>query len=191
MNHIQLKFGFILLLALGISAAPQAADIEAGKSLSANCSGCHGNGGLSKNAMFPTLAGQTPLYIENQLKHFRAGQRSNASMNAVAQDLSDQDIRNLAAYFAGQPGQSAGGDPQLAQAGKDKAAMCMGCHGSNLQGKGQFPKLAGQYPAYLAKQLKAFKTGERKAGPMNAIGQSLTDTDIEALAAYLSGLPAQ
>lgn len=187
MNKHDFKMGFILLLTLCIMPA-RAADINAGKSKAAVCAGCHGSAGVSNNPMWPTLAGQSSAYLEKQLKNFKAGLRENSTMNAIAKDLSDADMQNLAAYFASLPGKSAGGDAAFAAKGKEKAAMCMGCHGQELKGNGQFPKLAGQHPDYLAKQLHDFKSGERKSGQMNAISKTLSDDDIKALAEYLGAL---
>ena len=187
MNIHRYSVGMAILLSLSGMTA-QAADSEAGKSRAVVCQGCHGSAGVSSSPMWPSLAGQTALYLESQLQKFKAGERKNASMNPIAEELSESDIQNLAAYFASLPVKSVGGDKALAEQGKAKAAMCMGCHGDKLQGKGQFARLAGQQPSYLERQLKAFKNGERKAGPMNALAQNLSDEDIKALAAYLASL---
>lgn len=188
MNAHNYKIGFTILLC-GFTAAAQAADINAGKARSAVCQGCHGSVGVSSSALFPSLAGQTGAYLEAQLKKFKTGERDNPTMNSIAKDLGENDVQNLAAYFASLPAKSAGGgDAELAKTGKDKVGMCLGCHGDKLQGKGQFPKLSGQQPQYLSKQLQDFKTGARKAGPMNAIAQNLSEDDIKALAAYLGSL---
>lgn len=187
MNAHNYKIGFAIILC-GFAAATRAADINAGKTRSALCQGCHGVAGVSSSALFPSLAGQTGAYLEAQLKKLKTGERDNPTMNSIAKDLSDNDVQNLAAYFASQPAKSAGGDAELAKTGKDKVGMCLGCHGDKLQGKGQFPKLSGQHPQYLSKQLQDFKTGARKAGPMNAIAQNLSEDDIKALAAYLGSL---
>lgn len=165
-----------------------AADIEAGKNKAAMCFGCHGSEGVSKNPMFPSLAGQTSMYIENQLKAFKSGSRKSATMKGMASGLDQKDIENLAAYFASVSPQSAGGDPDLAKQGKPKAAMCLGCHGNEAQGRGQFPRLAGQQPAYLAKQLLAFQKGERVGGPMGAIAKGLSEQDIKEITSYLGSL---
>ncbi len=187
MNTNSVKFGIMILLSTLMGSA-QAADINAGKSKSMICAGCHGNAGVSKSSMFPSLAGQTAAYIETQLKNFKSGTRENSTMSAIAKGLQDSDIQNLAAYFAKLPANSAGGDSTLAKSGQEKASMCLGCHGTNLQGNGQFPRLAGQHPAYLSNQLNNFKTGARKAGHMNAIAKSLSEEDIKALAEYLGSL---
>lgn len=187
MNHSHYEIGLAIILSLS-AAASQAADADAGKTRSAICQGCHGAAGVSNGGVFPNLAGQTAAYIGTQLKKFKTGERESATMTSIAEDLSDADIQNLAAYYARLPGKSAGGDGALAKAGKDKAAMCMGCHGDKLQGNGQFPKLAGQQPQYLEKQLRNFKNGARKAGHMNAVAQGLSEDDIKALVAYLGSL---
>lgn len=187
MNYSIYKIGLIIFFSL-CAIPSQAADIKAGKSSSAVCMGCHGSDGVSKSAMFPNLAGQSSQYLETQLKHFRSGERVNSTMNALAKDLKDADIANLAAYFASLSGKSAGGDAQLAQIGKDKAMMCMGCHGNTMQGNGQFPKLAGQHPQYISTQLNNFKSGSRKAGHMNMIAKNLSDDDIKALAEFIGSL---
>lgn len=187
MNHIFYTIGFSILASF-LTTPANAADINAGKTQAATCSGCHGNAGVSNNPMWPNLAGQTSAYLETQLKNFKSGARANPTMSGIAANLKDEDIQNLAAYFASLPSKSAGGDAKLAQTGKAKAAMCMGCHGNNLQGNGQFPKLAGQHPNYLTKQLNDFKSGDRKAGSMNGVAKSLSDEDIKALAEYLGSL---
>lgn len=186
MKHTRYKLSLIWIL-LAIEPS-HAADIAAGKAKAGACIGCHGMDGISKSPMFPSLAGQSARYLETQLKHFRSSERENSTMNAMAKNLSDSDIQNLAAYFAGLPGKSAGGKADLAEAGKEKAAMCMGCHGSTLQGNGQFPKLSGQQPQYISKQLSDFKSGSRKAGQMNVIAKNLSDDDIKALAEYIGSL---
>jgi len=181
------KLSFAIILPF-FAGSLQAADVDSGKARAAACQGCHGAEGVSSSPLWPSLAGQSAAYLEAQLKKFKSGDRENPVMQPMASGLSDADIQNLAAYFASLPGKSAGGDASLAKVGKDKANMCMGCHGEKLQGKGQFPKLAGQHPQYLVKQLQDFKSGARKAGPMNALAQNLSDDDIKALAAYLGSL---
>jgi len=173
-----------LSLLLIASSSGLAADASAGKTRAAACQGCHGANGVSNSPLWPNLAGQTAAYLEAQLKNFKTGKRNNPSMNPIAADLSDADIQNLAAYFAGlAPNKPKSG----ASAGADKVAMCMGCHGQQLQGNGQIPRLAGQQAKYLIKQLEDFKSGSRQAGPMNALAKSLSAEDIRTVAEYLSG----
>jgi cytochrome c553 len=166
----------------------QAADVNAGKQLAANCAACHGADGNSKSPQYPSLAGQQAAYISAQLKAFRGGSRNNPVMKGMAGNLSDADVDNLAAYFASLKPQSAGGDAEAAKAGAAKYAMCAGCHGAKAEGNGVFPRLAGQQPAYLKGQLKNFKSGARQGGTMNAIAASLSEEDMNALTAYEGSL---
>ena len=95
--------GAIVLLA-GIficQAVPgSAADIGAGKRKAMQCAVCHGPNGIAVNPEAPNLAGEAPIYIERQLKAFRSGERKNEQMSIMAKDLSDQDIGDLAAWYA-------------------------------------------------------------------------------------------
>ncbi|WKJ91378.1 c-type cytochrome [Methylomonas montana] len=189
MNNKYHKIKYIVMLGL-FAASANAADINAGKTSAAACQGCHGAAGISSSPLWPSLAGQSAIYIESQLNKFRTGQRDNDVMKPIAAGLSENDIQNVAAYYASLHGKSAagGGDANLIKQGKDKAGMCLGCHGNNAQGMGMVPKLAGQQAPYLAKQLTDFKKGARKAPQMNAMAQSLSEEDIKALAAYLGSL---
>ena len=94
----------IPFLAAALSAASfgaLAGDPVAGKAKSMTCAGCHGVNGISSNGMWPNLAGQKEAYLVSQLKMFRDGKRNNAMMTAMAKGLSDADIANLSAYYAG------------------------------------------------------------------------------------------
>ena len=177
-----------LLLACFWTVPVSAADISAGEQKAANCMGCHGPNGKSSSAQWPNLAAQQSTYIVNQLNAFKTGTRNNPMMQSMATNLSDDDINNLAAYYSSQPPVSAGGDPNLAKTGQTKASMCLGCHGSTAEGNGQFPRLAGQHPGYLAKQLSSFKEGVRKNGHMQAIAGTLSEEDMKAIATYFGSL---
>jgi cytochrome c553 len=165
-----------------------AADITVGEQKALTCMGCHGPKGKSSNAQWPNLAAQQSLYIVNQLNAFKTGTRSNTMMQSMAANLSGDDMNNLASYYSSQPPVSAGGDPNLAKSGQTKASMCLGCHGASAEGNGQFPRLAGQHPDYLVKQLSSFKEGVRKNGHMQAIAGTLSEEDMKALAAYFGSL---
>jgi cytochrome c553 len=177
----------VLLTCFWITPAVSA-DPAAGEQKAASCVGCHGAQGKSNNTQWPNLAAQQPTYLVNQLNAFKAGSRANAMMQAMAANLSNDDITALSAYFAGLPAASSASNAALASAGQAKAGMCLGCHGAKAQGNGQFPRLAGQHPDYLVTQLKAFKEGSRKNGMMQAIAANLSEEDMQQLAAYLSGL---
>jgi cytochrome c553 len=177
-----------MLLAFFWTVPVFAADKTAGEQKAATCMGCHGPKGKSSSAQWPNLAAQQSVYIVNQLNAFKTGTRNNTMMQSMAANLGVDEINNLAAYYSSQPPVSAGGDPSLAKSGQTKSGMCLGCHGSSAEGNGQFPRLAGQHPDYLAKQLSSFKEGVRKNGHMQAIAGSLSEEDIKALAAYFGSL---
>lgn len=170
------------------SSTVYAADIDAGKTSAAFCLGCHGADGNSKTAQYPTLAGQRASYLESQIKAFQSGKRSSSIMQGMVAKLSKDDIKNISAYFASLKTESAGADTTLAEKGKQAFARCAGCHGSDAQGRSSIPKLAGQQPAYIAKQLLSFQSGSRKGGPMNMVTSSLSEQTIKELAAYLGSL---
>ncbi|MFN7086605.1 MAG: c-type cytochrome [Burkholderiales bacterium] len=171
------------------------------------CAACHGADGNSATPVNPTLAGQHPEYLLKQLMNFKqqggkpAG-RANPVMAGMVAPLSDEDMRNLAAYFAAQkPKPRAARDAELAKLGQsiyrggilDKnVAACASCHSPNGAGMpAQFPRLAGQHAEYTTAQLKAFRSGERANDPnnmMRAVTARLTDREISALAEYIAGL---
>ena len=189
MNSLQQSIVSSFFLATFLTLPVYAADIAAGEQKAAACAGCHGQTGNSSNIQWPNLAAQQSTYLGNQLKAFKAGDRINPMMQSMTASLSNEDINNIAAYFSSQkPVKASGGDPALAKSGEAKAGMCLGCHGATAQGNGQFPKLAGQHPEYLEQQLKAFKEGTRKSGPMQAITANLSEADFKALAAYFGSL---
>jgi cytochrome c553 len=178
-----------LLLSAFLTLPVFAADITAGEQKASPCLNCHGQKGNSTNPQWPNLAAQQSTYLVNQLKAFNTGSRINLMMQPMAANLNNEDINNLAAYFSSQKSvKTANSEPALAKSGEAKASVCLGCHGATAGGNGQFPRLAGQHPEYLLQQLKAFKEGSRKSGPMQAITANLTEADFKALAAYFSSL---
>ncbi len=181
------EIGFAILLSC-FAALADAADIAAGKIHAVACQACHGLAGISGNPQWPNLAGQSSAYLEAQLNKFKSGARINPVMQPIASGLSNGDMQNLAVYFASLPAKAAGGDPALAKQGKDKTGMCLGCHGQNLTGQLQNPRLAGQQPDYLYKTLLDFKSGARLGGPMNPVAKSFSEADLKAIAAYLGAL---
>jgi len=178
----------VFLSLLYSTTVPAAPDAAAGKEKGAMCFNCHGAEGNSKNPNFPSLAGQKPAYLVNQLRSFRSGTRTNGMMNHIASGLSNEEMNNLAAYFSSLKNKSAGGKKDLAKQGKPKATLCFGCHGQGAKGMGVTPRLAGQHPGYLQKQLHAFKEGTRKNGPMRGIVGMLSDQDIKVVTEYMGSL---
>ena len=174
-------------------SAEKAGDAGAGKSVAAACSACHGNSGMSLNPAWPNLAGQHDDYLVNSLKAFKSGARKNDMMSPMAAGLSDADIRNVAAYFSKTNCSVTGGDKAKAALGKAKAASCAACHGSGgLRNPGKdgisagqaWPNLAGQNADYLTGALKSFKDGSRNHAVMTSVAKTLSDPDIDNLAAY-------
>jgi cytochrome c553 len=204
------KLCMLVCLSVGLSASVNAAgDPDAGKAKSALCAACHGPDGNSMIDMNPKIAGQHANYIAKQLSEFKLASqtggsegRNNAVMNGMAAPLSEQDIQDLAAYFASQEA-TAGETPEnfvepgaaLYRGGDAERGVtaCIACHGP--QGNGMqlagFPDISGQHATYTATQLKAFRDGVRGNdlnGMMQDIASKLTDEDIEILSNYISGL---
>lgn len=201
-----------LLLGFAASSAGAAGDPlgpgdpVAGQSKAAVCSACHGADGNSANPMWPKIAGQNAPYLARQIHAIKNREgRDNAAaatMVPMVANLSDQDIADLAAYFATQSVEFGKADPGSIERGErlfrggdpDRGVpACMSCHGPAGRGNAPaaFPLLAGQHPAYTAKQLEAYRSGERTTDPnamMRDVAQRLSDADIAALAEYLSGL---
>ena len=171
-----------------------AADPEAGKAKAQVCAACHGPEGNSQNPAVPTIAGQPAQMIATQLYQFREGNRKDAQMSPIAANLSNGEMNDLAAYFAGinaappkhhSSAENAQRGPELA-----KKFNCTQCHGPSLRGQQHIPRLAGQQPDYLRAQLKGFKASTRADmdGNMTSAAQALSDKDIEVLVDYLAGL---
>ena len=186
------------------------ADPQAGKQLAANgkpaagvqaCVACHGQAGITPTGgIFPNLAGLSSEYLAKQLADFRSGTRIQPLMNTVARALTEQEIGQLAAYYgtlAGPPmhGGEFGGEAarKLDVQGDGARALpaCANCHGLRGMGEGPLlPRLAGQSREYFTDQMNAFRSGSRQnddVGVMRAFAQRLTDSEIQALAAYYAG----
>lgn len=184
------------------SVAVAAGDAAAGKTKSATCAGCHGPDGNSANPLWPKLASQHEKYLVKQLKDFKEGRRSNATMAPMAAPLGEQDMADVAAYFASQKIQPGAADPELVELGEriyrggnmtSGVAACMACHGPSGRGNPQanFPALGGQHADYVVAQLKAFAGGERAndAGKMmRSIAARMTEAEMKAVASYIQGL---
>ena len=177
-----------------VALAARAQDLEAGRRKAEACVACHGPGGNSTDPQFPILAGQTARYIYLQLKDFKEGRRAEPMMDPFIAKLSREDMFDLAAFFAAQkprPG-AFKADPARAARGKAKAdeVLCTMCHLGGFLGQNEIPRVAGQHYAYVVKQMRDFKSGRRTndAGNMASVSRTLTESDIEDLAHYLSGL---
>ncbi|MBS0569895.1 MAG: cytochrome c4 [Proteobacteria bacterium] len=186
-------------------AALTPGDAAAGQAKTATCAACHGMDGNSPSAQYPKLAGQQASYIVSQLERFKSGKRANPIMLGFAAPLSEQDMRDIGAYFAGKTSLPGVADAKLVPVGeayfrsgdaKDGVPACMACHGPDGRGNpgAEYPQLAGQHADYVAARLKAFRDGSAGDGArvriMEAIAKNLSDAEIAALASYVEGLHA-
>lgn len=184
--------------------------VQAGATKATMCFACHGPNGNSVSPVFPRLAGQNAVYIVEQLHLFRAGVRQNPMMSAMAAGLSDQDIDNLAVYFAAQTPSGLEADPTLWKAGralylsgdpKADVPACVACHGPTGQGNpaAGYPALRAQQSAYVVTQLQNYASGTRYSGPnattatpnstmMFTVAKRLTPAQMQAVASYVQGL---
>ncbi len=171
-------------------------DPVAGKDKSAICQGCHGEDGNSAAPEYPKLAGQYAIFIQKQIRDFKSGKRKDPVMSEMAASVTEeQDLLDISAYFASQNQMTAAkritnknGKARFLEAGNS----CINCHGE--EGKGKSPKdapvIGGQHREYIAKQLKAFKSGERSndaSGMMAIVASGMDDDQIEEVAIYVSG----
>src|SRR3977135_2258876 len=160
-------------LAFGLSALAitptAAADVAAGKEKAELCAGCHGDGGISQTENIPSLAGQPDQFIQWQLVFFRSGSRKNEQMQPIVEQISNDDIRNLGAYFATltPPKDTKPDDnPDLSQKGAQAAAgrRCASCHTDTFAGTKAVARIAGQREDYLIKALHDYKSSVRAGG---------------------------
>jgi cytochrome c553 len=185
----------VLAVAIVCGSAAHAADIAAGKEKAELCVGCHGDGGISQMENIPSLAAQPDLFIQWQLVFFRAGTRKNEQMQPIVEQLTNEDIRNLGAYYASLPPPKprADDDPDLSRKGAQAAAgrRCAACHTDSYAGTKAVARVAGQRKDYLVKALRDYKSGVRAGGAMAAMADiafPLSEEEIEALAHYLAHL---
>lgn len=179
-----------------------AGDIEAGRQKAAICAVCHGADGNSSNPSWPNLAGQHAEYIIKQLQDYRDGRRKNDQMAPLAMALSDQDIDDIAVYYAAQKPRIGQTRPENLETGAHfyragdvtkGLVACMACHGPTGIGNpaANYPRINAQHAAYTELQLKAFKAEERandRNGIMRDIAGRMSNDAIEAVADYLQGL---
>lgn len=202
-------FAFTALLALSLAAPASAnepaakpkADLAKGQALSTSvCAACHTNDGSRGSPANPILQGQHPEYLVKQLTEFKSGKRANAIMQGMAAPLSEEDMRNVAAFYASKqakPGFAKHKDTvalgeKIYRAGiADKQVpACAGCHGPSGAGiPAQYPRVGGQHADYLDAQLKAFRDKKRlNNAPMQAIAARMNDEEIAAVSDYIAGL---
>ena len=185
-NSALLKAACVALLLVAGAAANAAGDVVRGKLLSYTCLGCHGI--ASYKNVYPTysvpkLAGQHPDYLAAALKSYRSKDRSHGTMHAQAATLSDQDIDDIAVFFAGEPLKP--GASTVGTAPGKVTELCVACHGKDGVGiTADMPTLTGQHWDYLERALLDYKRGARKNAVMPALISTLSDADIRAISEY-------
>lgn len=183
--------------------AHAAGNVDAGKAKSGMCAGCHGVDGNSGIPMYPKIAEQVPEYIVKQLRDFKSGARKDPVMSPMAMPLSDQDMADLAAFYASikaKPGVAVGEEATIAlgkkiyRGGNAKTGVsaCMSCHGPSGHGiPPSYPRVSGQHAAYTEKQLMQFKNSSRSndsEGIMQRIAFRMSEAEIKAVSQYMAGV---
>jgi len=191
-------------------------DAKVGQTKAGTCAACHNADGNSTNALYPKLAGQHERYIWRQLKMLKSGERENPIMMGMASALTEQDMRDIGAYFATQkmlPGVAddtviASGPNQgkkfyqvgesIYRGGNAKAGVpaCMACHGPSGRGNPgpAYPMIGGQHAGYVVAKLQFFRGGgiwgkdANANSVMSGVAHNLSDEDIQSLATYIEGL---
>ncbi len=194
-----------LALIILFSSQIQAGDAAKGQAKTGVCSGCHavdGNSPAGQGVPTPKLAGQSENYLIKQLKDFKSEERVSATMLGMAGMLSDEDIVNVAAFYASQKVQHtavidkyiAVGEKIYRGGDSDRdIPACIACHGAKGNGinTAGFPAVGGQNPDYTIETLKAFRSGARSNDTNNIMRDvvaKMSDEQIEALGYYLAGL---
>jgi len=194
---MRINWTWMLSAAIILCGSPaHAADAAAGKEKAELCAGCHGEGGISQTENIPSLAAQPDQFLQWQLVFFRGGSRKNEQMQPITEEISNDDIRNLGAYFASLPPPKTSqpdGNPDLSRKGAEAAAgrRCASCHTDSYAGTKAIARLAGQREDYLAKALHDYKAGVRSGGggaAMAEVAYPLSEEEITALAHYLAHL---
>lgn len=179
-------------------------DVERGRAKASTCSACHGQDGNSMNPEWPSLAGQHAKYIVKALRSFKDGTRNAVLMAGQAAGLNEQDMKDVAAYYASQARAQQTADPELVRQGERifrggdmerGISACMGCHGPAGRGNpaAGYPALAGQHATYTANQLLAYRANSRQTDAdlsqaMRNVSALLSEAEIRAVASYIQGL---
>lgn len=183
----------LLCLASALLGQPVAAqDVDVSGKVQV-CFACHGAEGASTQAGYPILAGQQEYYLYVQMKDFKAGRRENAEMAPMLADLTRDEMKAIARYFAGQswPRLEVARNPESMKAGRSAAAagQCPQCHLGGYNGNSRVPRLAGLHPEYLAKTMLDFKAKRRNNSPAkSSLMESFSDEDIVAMSQYIGSL---
>lgn len=202
------KVACVLALTVIGTTVQAAGDAEAGQAKAATCVACHGVDGNSAVPTFPKLSGLGHKYLLKQMQDIRDGRRPVALMAGQVDNMTDQDLSDIAAFYDSQPRTGGTAEPDKVSLGRKvylggiaerQVPACSGCHSPTGNGNGPagYPALAGQHADYVAAQLKMFRKGyEDPAGRTNG-GEAkimrttafrMSDMEIEAVASYIAGL---
>ena len=194
---------FILCLFVTVKAAWAGGDAAIGKLKVESCQACHGADGNSVIPSNPKLAGQGERYLLKQLKNVQTGEREIAMMVGQLDHYNDQDLADIAAFYAAQTQTQSFAEEKWVNLGREiyrngnadrGIPSCTGCHGPSGTGNAPagFPMLAGQHAEYLALQLRHFSIGNRhndgEGKVMRDIAERMNDNEIQAVASYIAGL---
>jgi cytochrome c553 len=196
---MSVKAGSLVAAATAIAwfvAVPVTSAHAAPPAIAATCAACHGAKGVSTVPGTPSLAGQPDIFTQYQLIFMRDGGRDAGVMKAIVKSLTDDNIRDLGAYYASLPPPPALKSGGAVDVEKVMAIMkprhCDSCHKEDFAGQGEAARLAGQRPEYLAKSLADFRVGTRRGrgmGAMIEVSVTLHEQDIKMIAAYLARQP--
>ena len=183
------------------AAASAKPDLAKGQTTATNvCAACHTSDGSRGSPANPIIQGQHPEYLAKQLTEFKSGKRANPIMQGMAAPLSEADMKNVAAFYAGkQPKPGFAKNKDLVSIGEKiyrggiadrMVPACAGCHGPSGAGiPAQYPRLSGQHADYTAAQLNAFRSGARANSPqMVGVAAKMNDKEIKAVSDYIAGL---
>lgn len=198
-----MKKWILVLLCIYMNISFGADRIAEGKEKSSTCIACHGENGISNNPEWPSLAGQHAEYLFKQLQAYKEGKTRNAPMMApIVAELTEEDMRDLAAYYASLRLPEGVADKDLVKRGeaiyrggdyKKHITACIACHGPKGEGNAEagFPALSGQQVKYTIGELQDFKKGDR-SNDLNDIMQDIAKRmsleDMQAVASYIAGL---
>lgn len=207
MKYAILAVGLLCMAQTAFAASPRG-DATAGESKAATCAGCHAEDGNSAVPSFPKLAGLGEKYLLQQMQYIRDGLRPVAQMAGQVDNMSDQDLADIAAFYDSKERSRSTADPDLVRLGEQvyragiperNVAACIACHAPNGAGNGPagFPAIGGQHAEYISQQLQMYRKGyedpegrvtdgEIKIMRSNAFG--LSDMEIEAVSSYAAGL---
>ncbi len=205
MNYVRSSLFAVLFIMLALPLGLQAGDPNRGQELSQACAACHGSDGNSVNPEWPKLAGQHASYTYKQLMDYKSGRRENALMLGQVANLDEQDMRDLAAFYARQQTSPGTADETVAERGERiyrggipaaGVAACSACHGATGRGNpaAMFPAVAGQHARYSSDQLRYFRSEQRandNGRMMRNLAARMSDADIRAVSEYMAGLRAE